>query len=301
MREGRWHGPVSWVLPALVVALIILGFGGQTLRRNRDYRTEYSIWLDTVMKNPASHRSHNNLGIAILQKGQVDEAIVHYQKALQIKPDFAEAHNNLGKALRQAGQVDEATIHYKRALEINPDFAEAHYNLGNALLQKRQVNEATIHYKRALEIKPDYAEAHNNLGMASFQKGQMDEAITHLELAIKINPTALDALNNLAWIMAIGNEPSMRNGGRALELAQMADQLSGGNHPIVLHTLAAAYAECGRFAEATECADRALALAISQGNTVLTNAIRDERALYQARKPMRDIRPVLTDAPFTAP
>ena len=74
--------------------------------------------------------AHNNLGAALAGRGQVDEAIAHYQKALEIKPDYAEAHNNLGAALAGRGQVDEAIAHYQKALEIKPDYAEAHNNLG---------------------------------------------------------------------------------------------------------------------------------------------------------------------------
>ena len=66
-------------------------------------------------------------------RGQFDEAIAHYRKALEIKPDFAEAHNNLGSALASRGQVDEAMVHYRQALKIKPDYAEAHNNLGVAL------------------------------------------------------------------------------------------------------------------------------------------------------------------------
>ena len=67
----------------------------------------------------------------------MDEAIAHFQKALQINPDYADAHNNLGSALLRKGKVDEAITHYQKALQINPDFAEAQKNLSNALIQIR--------------------------------------------------------------------------------------------------------------------------------------------------------------------
>ena len=101
--------------------------------------------------------AHNNLGNVLAGRGQVDEAIAHYQKALEIKPDYAEAHNNLGNALAGRGQVDEAIAHYQKALEIKPDYADAHNNLGNALAGRGQVDEAIAHYQKALEIKPDDA------------------------------------------------------------------------------------------------------------------------------------------------
>ncbi len=427
VRDGRRSALTGSALPALIVALILLGLGGLTLRRNRDYQSELSIWQDTVLKRPTNARAqnnlggallkieqsdealahfqtalgirpdsaeaHNNLSVAFLQKGQVDEALIHSQKALELKPNFADAHNNLGNCLLQMGQVDEAIIHCQRALDLKSDYAEAHTNLGNAMLQKGQVDEAITHYQKALELKPDhaeahtnlgnafrknnqadkaiachlkaleykpnYAEAHNNLANACLQTGQMDdalahylkalklkpdyadahcnlgsallqlgrvdeaiihfqkalehkpnialahlnlgiiflqsgrtdEAMTHYELAIKSNPMEIGALNNLAWIMATNPEPSLRNGARALELAKQASQLSGDNHPIILHTLAAAYAECGRFAEAEEIDGRALSMATSQGNSGLADAIRNARSLYQAHKPLRDIRP----------
>ena len=78
---------------------------------------------------PTSAEAHNNLGNALLQKGSVDEAIIHYQEALQIKPDNAEARNNLGNALLQKGRVDEAITHYQKALQIKPDSVDVLNNL----------------------------------------------------------------------------------------------------------------------------------------------------------------------------
>ena len=75
--------------------------------------------------------------MALAGRGQSIEAIAHYQKALEIKPDYAEAHNNLGIALAGRGQVDEAIAHYQKALEIKPDYAYAHNNLGNGLGRPR--------------------------------------------------------------------------------------------------------------------------------------------------------------------
>ena len=86
-----------------------------------------------------------------------------YRRALEIKPDYAEAHSNLGNALQDLGQLDDAVASYRRALEIKPDFAEAHNNLGNALKDLGQLDDAVASYRRALEIKPDYADAYSNL------------------------------------------------------------------------------------------------------------------------------------------
>ena len=283
------------------------------------WRNSESLWTHTLACTSDNAIAHNNLGDALLKKGSVDEAITHYQKALQIKPDYAAAHINLGNTLLQKGNVDEAITHYQKALQISPDDAAAHYNLGNALLQKRNVDEAITHYQKALQIRPDHAAAHINLGNALIKKGSVDEAITHYQLALQIKPDYAEvhinlgnallkkgsvdeaivhyqkalqikpdsakAQNNLAWVLATALQASLRNGHQAVELAQQANQIAGGENPIILRTLAAAYAEAGRFPEAVATAQRALQLAETQSNPALADALRSQMKLYQAGFP----------------
>jgi protein O-mannosyl-transferase len=234
---------------------------------------------------PENSEAHNNLGNALLQKGSVDAAISHYQTALQIKPDYADACYNLGNALLQKGHVDEAIVHYQKALQIEPNSVKTHINLGNALFQKGSVDEAISHYQKALQIEPENSEAHNNLGNALLQKGSVDEAIVHYQKTLQITPDNAEVRKNLAWVLATCPQASLRNGNKAVELAQRANQLTGDGNPVFLGTLAAAYAEAGRFPEAAETAQRALQLAETQSNTALANAIRSQLKLYQAGIP----------------
>jgi tetratricopeptide (TPR) repeat protein len=235
--------------------------------------------------------AHYNLGDVLFQKGRVDEAIVQLQQALAIQPEFAEAHNNLGNILLQRGETDEAIVHFQRALAIQPDYAAAHYDLGNALFLKGQTDEAIIHYQRALAIQPDHAKAHNNLGTALLQKGQLDEAINEFQKALAIQPSLVEAqigLAHIAWVLATSPDPSIRNGTKAVELAEQTNRLSGGNNPIIAATLAAAYAEAGRFPEAITTAQRAEQLATSQNNTALAAPLEAELKLYQAGSPLHE-------------
>ncbi len=235
--------------------------------------------------NPDDVKALNNLGTALQQKGRVDEAITQYQEALKIKPDSVEALNNLGSALRQKGRVDEAITQYQNALQINPGYVDALNNLGSALRQKGRVDEAISHYQEALKIKPDFAGAHYNLGNALLQKGSMSEAIAHFQMALQLEPADPGVQNNLAWLLAACPEASLRNGNKAVELARQANALTGGKNPIILHTLAAAYAEAGRFSEAMETAQRALRVAEEQSNTGLAGQLQLEMKLYQAGSP----------------
>jgi len=262
-----------------------------------------------------------NLGYCFLQKGMVNKAITHFQRALEIKPDYADAYNTLGDSLLQSGRVKEAIVQYRKALEINPDFAEAHNNLGYSLCQLGQVNEAIVQLQRALEIKPNSAEAHNNLGYSFLRIGRVDEAIIQFQRAIELQPRFVQACNNLgnafrrkgmaadavaayqktialqpqyipaqinlAWLLATWPEPSVRDGSKAVVLAEEANRLVEGKDPRVLRTLAAAYAETGRFPDAVLTARRALTLALAQSNAGLTNELMLEIGLYQTNVPCR--------------
>ena len=240
---------------------------------------------------------HNNLGLTLAGRGRVEEALSHYRKALEIKPDYVEAHNNLGLALAGRGQVDEAIVCYRKALEIKPDFAEAHNNLGLALAGRGRVEEALSHYRKALKIKPDYVEAHNNLGNTLAGCGRVDEAAVHYRKALEIRPDNLATINNLAWLLATYPVTSVRDGAKAVELALRATQLCGGQEPTVLDTLAAAYAEAGRFSEAVATANKALDLATRQHNRTLADGLRARLALYKAGKPFHQTFSTLATPP----
>jgi superkiller protein 3 len=218
----------------------------------------------------------------------VDEAIPQFQKALEINPNNPEAHQNLGKALLAKGQVDEAIAHFQRALEISPNYPDTHDNLGKALLQKGRVDEAIPQFQKALEINPNYTPAYYNLGRALVQKGRMHEAITCFQQALELDPDNPNILNNLAWLLATCPDASNRNGPKAVQLAQQADQLSKSEDPVMLCTLAAAYAENGQFSEAVASARRALQLATVRNNAVLVNELEAQLGFYQAGSPFRN-------------
>jgi len=238
--------------------------------------------------NPDSVEAHDNLGSALLQQGKVDEALVHFQKALEINPGYAEACNNLGVVLRQKGKVDEALVHFQKALQINPGYAEAHINLGNALLQQGRVDEAVVHYQKALQIKPDSVEAHINLGNALLKSGRTDEAITHYQRALQIKPDFLEVLNNLAWLLATCPDARVRDGALAVKYAERACELTHYDVIPMVGTLAATYAEAGRFDDAISMAQKACAMASKSGEQDLLEKNQQLLALYRTHLPYHE-------------
>ena len=123
-----------------------------------------------------------------------------------------------------------------------------------ALPGRGRFDEAIAHFQKALEIKPDFAEAHNNLGIARSQWEGILKALAERRELLRSRPDDIALLNDTAWVLATNPNASIRNGAEAIELAQRAVQLSDGREPAVLGTLAAAYAEAGRFPEAVQTA-----------------------------------------------
>src|SRR5207247_774687 len=130
----------------------------------------------------------------------------------------------------------------------------------SVFLKKGEIDEAIFHCQAALSVQPEHADAHTNLAAALVQKDEIANAIKQFEKALEIAPRSVPALNNLAWILATYSDPAFRDGTKALELAQEANELSGRSNPIVLRTLAAAHANEGQFSRAVEVGQLALSL-----------------------------------------
>jgi tetratricopeptide (TPR) repeat protein len=239
--------------------------------------------------NPADAEAQNNLGVTLFGIGRPDDAIDHYQKALGVRPDYAEASCNLANALIAKGDLDGAIAQYKACLAAIPDQEEAQYNLASALLREGRTDEAIVEYQKVLHIHPESADAHANLGIAWLAKGRARDAMAEYTKALQVSPENLAALSNLAWLLATSPDPTLRNGSEAVRLAERAESTSSRSEkrPTVLRILAASYAEAGQFAEAKETAQHALEAANIQGNTTLSNALRDEIALYELGLPYR--------------
>jgi tetratricopeptide (TPR) repeat protein len=240
--------------------------------------------------SPNDPDTETNIGAALLQEGDAEESISHLRKVVEKFPRHAPAHINLGNALLQTGQTDAAVAEYKQTLDLPFDHAESHYSIANAFRKKGDVEAAIAHYRKALENRPDFANAHNNLGNALRQQGKIQQAMHEYEAALKNDPELFLAANNLAWMLATSSDPSIRNGAKAVQLAEQANDQSGGD-PLILHTLAAAYAENGQFPKAVEVAQHALEIAEANGITSLAESLRNKLALYQAGTPYHETVP----------
>ena len=302
--------------------LIVTSLGALTWRQAATYADIETLWRTTLARNPECWMAHTNLGLVLLQKANIDEAIAHYRSALRMQPDSWDAEYNLGTALMGKGQVDEAILHCERAVGMRPTDPDALVSLGDALLQKGRIDEAIAHYQKAIMVRPDHFLARYGLGHALLEKGELDraiqvcrsalllrssdadchttlaialeekgnptEAIQHYNKALELAPKSIPTLTNLAWLLATSQDASLRNGLKAVEIAKQADRLVRGTNTLVLRTLAAAYAENGEFANAIRTARSAMQLARMHGEDSLTTDLDQQIALYQLGMPYRD-------------
>jgi tetratricopeptide (TPR) repeat protein len=231
---------------------------------------------------PDNEQAHNSLGDALMQRGAVDEAIPHFQRAIEINPGYSKPYNNLGEALLKKGNLNGALNCFEKAAEVNPDLPEAQFGLGNCLARAGRMDEAIAHYEKALQLNPDFGQVHLNLANALMKQGRMNEAISHFQRAQDLDPNNAMIPNNLAWLLATCPDVSLRDGAKAVALAKRANELSGGNNPAILQTLAAAFAEAGQFSDAIDTAQRGLQFASDQSNPRLTAQLQYALSLYQS-------------------
>jgi len=142
------------------------------------------------------------------------------------------------------------------------------------------LEQAKKGYYKSLEIEPGFIEARYDLAYVLEQQGKIKEALENYRQTLGLQPDNIQILTHIAWILATNENDVIRNGEQAIQLAEKANQLSNNNQAIVLDTLAAAYAEAGRFERAVKTAEKAFRLAKLNKRNDLMNDIRERIELY---------------------
>ena len=279
------------------MAAILIALSWRAFAQTSYWQNSETLWNHTLAVNPANDMAHTNLGYLFSRRSDFDQAISHFEKALEIRSSHAFGHykhggalieNNLAAALTHKGLLDEAVDHYEKAAKMRPDYGDAYLNLGSILFGQGRTDEAIALWRKAAATLPEDAGFHTILGGEFLKKGLRKDAIAEYEHALRIFPRDFVARNNLAWLLATSSDGSIRDGERAIELAEQAAQLSSRKDANHLRTLAAAYAEVGRFSDAVTVAQQATALATMQGKTDVVNRLKKDLVLYQERVPLRE-------------
>jgi tetratricopeptide (TPR) repeat protein len=225
--------------------------------------------------------AHCNLATTLVRQGKLNEAIEHYDASLRLEPNRPEVHYEMANVLVKQGRLKEAVAHYNEALKLKPDYLEAHSNMARALAMQGKLTEAVEHWEQLVQISPEEWMLHNSLGMAYHLLGQSDKAIIHWEEALRLKPENVKVINQLAWLLATCEDPNYRSAARAVELGEQGCELTDYKDQRLLDTLAAAYAEAGRFDEAIKTAEKALELAKLSREEQLVVSIGRRLELYR--------------------
>ncbi len=242
--------------------------------------------------NPTRAHAYGSVGVALARQGMLDEAVKHFQKALELDPSYLDAHSNLAKLLQKQGRLEDATAHFFWAMELQQDNPLTHFELAGVLLERQMVDLAVEHLQKAVDLDPHLLDAHLTLAKTLARQGKYAAAVVQLENAAAIEPNNLRPVNDLAWLLAVCPDDDVRDGDRAVQLAERACRATRNTNPMLLSTLAAAYAEVGQFPQAISTATKARGLVVPE-DKLLAQGIRQQLQLYRAGKPCRESR----DAP----
>ena len=217
------------------------------------WKDSISLFSHTLAVTEGNFMAHYALGRPLMRRGEVDEAMDHYIRALRIRPTFKEAHSGLGIALTRKGDLDGAIQHHMAALQIDPYFGKSHYNLAKIYGRQDRADQAVFHYGKALQIDPDMK----------------------------------SALYNLSWLLATHADETHRDGTRAVQLAEKLGALTHFKEALVYDALAAAYAETGQFDKAIASAEEGIDLAVLFGPPELLAGLEQRLKLYLVGMPFR--------------
>jgi tetratricopeptide (TPR) repeat protein len=267
------------------------------------WKNSATLWSRAIAVTQNNWGAHYCLG-QILWNKDPNASQSEFQKSVDIYPGFADSQRALGGALALGGRFSEAVEHYKRAIVLEPKNSWGYNGAGTSLLKLNQVGDAIPFLLKAAEVDP--AEGHkHNLVFALFQSGHNVEAMSNFLQAAESDPESFDRFlhsvetdtnqielaNNLAWAFATNPERKFRNGDYAVELATSACKMTGFKVTACIGTLAAAYAEAGRFDDAISASEKAIALAKQNGETDLLQKNQELLQQFRAHQPYHETSP----------
>jgi tetratricopeptide (TPR) repeat protein len=314
-----------WQLPPRVPVMAGLGALAAcallTWRQLEYWQDSITLWKHATESVPNNYLAHYNLGSALHQAGKLDEARRHYAESIRINPTNPLVKNALGLTLLSQLRPAEALPYFAEAAEQEPNYAAAYFNgglaqmalgnlaaaeksfatavrldpdsadpiahLGTVLSLEGNMAAAEAAYRQALALQPGSAKHFYDLAYVLEEQGRSAEAKECYRQALRDQPTLAEHAEVAAWVLATNPDPHLRKGPLALRLAKQACQATAYQRPEYLDTLAAAYAENGRFDEAQVTVRQALDLlkTTADGRAAVLEA---RLELYRQHQPFRD-------------
>ncbi len=176
----------KFLFPAGIIFLAIMAF--ISWNQCAYWKNSIELWMHAIKITKCNYLAHNNVGLALYEKGRNDEAIYHYNKAIHIKPDYALAYNNRGISYGELGQYQQAIEDFNKAIRIRPTYVDAYYNRGVTYGNFRQYQQAIEDYNKAIDLNPNKIKFYYNRGISYVNLGQYEHAIENYNEVIHLKP-----------------------------------------------------------------------------------------------------------------
>ncbi len=230
----------------------------------------------------------HDFGKILTAEKKFDLAADQFRLSLRILPNQEGELMNLGNVLLAQNMPGEAAVQFQSALLLDPNNEDIHFYLAKAFEMESNAAEASREFARCIQLNPNDPELHARLAVLLSAQGRMAEAISHYRQALRLQPDSQEALNNLAWILASDSRAELRDGKEAVRLATRVCELTRHSKPLMIGTLAAAYAEAGRFDEAVAAAQEAHDLALAIGKKEIAEKNLEMLKLYRSHRPFHE-------------
>ena len=258
-------------------------------------RVQVSYWKDDFTLFDHARRvtkgnylAYHVVGNMYLREGAINAAMTNFQAALDIQPAFADAHASIGSLDLSSGKLQEAAREFEEALRTRPRYYEARFGLGLTYQRMGKLDAAITNFEETIRLKSDLAVAYRSLGDLFLATGRFSDALVQYRQFLILEPNSAEVLGRTAWLLATHNDPAVRNGVEAVQLAEKACQLTGYAQAQPLNALAAAYAEAGKFDLAVNTEQKALEIARAKNQANLIPMSESLLKLYQSGKPYRE-------------
>jgi tetratricopeptide (TPR) repeat protein len=195
-KPKLFHATVTLALMALIA------FASATAHYLKYWKNSETLFTRALEVNSHNWLAHLNLGMALNASGRAQEALNHFDAAVQILPDYMLAHFNRGAALAQLGRPADAAAAYEKALDLDPAYVPALYNYATLALSTGDQKRAVELYERVTSLQPDHAAAHMNVGIVLASQRKIDAALEHLYRAYRVNPMDRQTRFNLALALS---------------------------------------------------------------------------------------------------
>ncbi len=292
------------------------------------WKDSYTLWTTTLDRRPDTPIAHANLAVILNQRGEFERARDHALASLERLPgnrtghlalaraamelsdlETAERHLRIGieigetvgkrdpavmvslaTVLTRLERYDEAESVYRAIVTLEPSVAEWHFAFAGFLASRDRFEDAKTELTEVSRIDPRRADACLRLGVVLEHLGDLVGAAATLERGLRIDPQDVNTRAELAWVLSTSPDPAIRNAPRALELARGAVADSSGQTGRAREALAAALAESGEFAAASQTMHELLSDQSAKGTDETRHRWTKELESYMTRRPWRDIR-----------